>query len=92
MSLTKTTTASIKTDDSKGIVTVEYNTDTNQRLSTIKLTWLGNTISFASVLEYQTYLSQVIIPLTNLLNSSSGSGQGYAAVTNGTAGSDKIVD
>lgn len=92
MATTKVTTISIKTDDLKGSAISEFNATTNQKVGVIKMTFNGGVLTFPSVSEYQDFLSQIVIPLTNALNSTSGSGIGYTAATPGIAGSDKVID
>lgn len=92
MATTKTTSIIIKTDDLKGSAMSEFNAATNQKIGNIKLTFNGGILSFSSVSEYQAFLAQVIVPLTNALNSPSGTGIGYTAATTGVAGSDKVSD
>lgn len=92
MATTKTTSISIKTDDLKGSASAEYNASTNQKIGTIKMTFNGGVLTFPSVAEYQTFLTQVIMPLTNNLNSPSGTGIGFVAATAGVPGSDKVTD
>jgi hypothetical protein len=92
MTTTKTTSILIKTDDLKGSGAVEFDTATNLRVGNIKITFNGGALTFPSVLEYQTWLSQVVIPITNSLNSTSGAGIGYVAIVPGTQGSDKVTD
>ena len=92
MATVKTSTVLIKTDDSQGSGSVIYNTDSKLQQAPIKLTWNGGSVAFSTVLEYQTFISQVVIPLTNTLNSPSGAGSGYVAITPGVAGSDKVVN
>jgi hypothetical protein len=43
------------------------------------------------VSDYQDFITNVIIPLTNVINSPSGSGSGYVAMVVGVAGSDKVI-
>lgn len=92
MATTKTTSIIIKTDDLKGSAMSEFNAATNQKIGNIKITFNGGILSFSSVSEYQNFLAQVIVPLTNALNSPSGTGVGYVAATAGVAGSDKVSD
>lgn len=92
MTTTKTTSISIKTDDLKGSASAEFNATTNQKSGVIKVTFNGGVLTFPSVAEYNNFLAQVILPLTNTLNSPSGSGVGYVAASAGVAGSDKVTD
>lgn len=92
MTVTKTTSIAIKTDDLKGSGAAEFNAATLQRIGPIKTNWASTSLSFASVAEYQLFVDQIIIPLTNILNSTSGSGTNYDAIVPGTAGNDKVVD
>ena len=90
MTTVKTTSVLIKTDDSKGSGSVEYAVTTNLQEAPIKLQWAGSAITFNTVAEYQTFLLQVVIPMTDIINSPSGVGNGFVAASAGVAGSDKI--
>jgi hypothetical protein len=92
MITTKTTSIVIKTDDLKGSGTAEFDAATNLKVGTIKVTFNGGVLTFPSVLEYQTWLSQVVVPLTNALNSPSGLGIGFVPATVGVPGTDKVTD
>ncbi len=92
MATVKTTSVQIKTDDLKGCGSVEFNTDTKLQESPIKMTWGGSTLSFSTVSDYHAFLVQVVLPLTDTLNSPSGAGNGFIAASAGVAGSDKITN
>ena len=90
MTTVKTTSVLIKTDDSKGSGSVEYDATSHLQEAPIKLQWAGTAITFNTVAEYQNFLIQVIIPMTDVINSPSGVGSGFIASSAGVAGSDKI--
>ena len=90
MATVKTVSVLVKTSDSNGSGSLNYNESTHTQTAPIKLVWMGGSVSFNTVLEYQTFLSEVIIPITNIVNSPSGAGVGYIASTAGVAGSDKV--
>jgi len=82
----------IKSTDLKGSGFVEYDISSNLQIGPIQLKWNGSMLSFATVSEYQIFLTTVVIPLTNILWSVSGSGAGYVSATSGTPGSDKVTN
>lgn len=92
MATVKTTSVQIKTDDLKGCGSVEFNTDSKLQESPIKMSWAGSSLSFTTVSDYHNFLTQIIIPLTDTLNSPSGAGNGFVAASAGVAGSDKITN
>jgi hypothetical protein len=91
MTITKTENVFIPSSTSSGSGSVSYNTATSTHSGNITLKWLGGSLIFSSVSDYQDFITNVIIPLTNVINSPSGSGSGYVAMIPGVAGSDKVI-
>lgn len=92
MSVDKKETVSIRSTDTKGSAYVEYNIANNLQIGNIQVKWLGSTLSFATISEYKGFITDVMVPLTNILWSPSGVGTGYTPATVGTQGDDKIVN
>ena len=92
MAIVKTTSVIIKTDDQKGSGSVDFNADTKLQDGPIKLSWAGGVLSFLTVSDYTNFLTQVVLPITDTLNSTSGTGVGFVASTAGVAGSDKVIN
>jgi hypothetical protein len=90
MTITKTETVLIPSTNAEGSGSFQYDRSSLIHSGNIVVKWLGGTLSFATVAQYQDFVANVIIPMTNLINSVSGSGGGYAAMTGGTPGSDKV--
>ena len=90
MTITKYEYVNLQSSTSEGSGSLQYNISTTLQNGNIVLKWLGGTLSFATVASYNDFLLNVIIPLTNTINSPSGSGSGYVAMTPGVAGSDVV--
>ena len=91
MTITKIENVFIPSSTSAGSGSVNYNVVTSARSGNITLKWLGGSLNFSSVSDYQDFITNVIIPLTNIINSPSGTGSGYVAMVPGVAGSDKVI-
>ena len=91
MTVTKIANVSIPSSTNEGSGNVQYNESTMVHVGNITLRWLGGTLNFASVGDYTDFINNVVIPLTNIMNSPSGSGSGYVAMSVGVPGSDKVL-
>lgn len=91
MTTTKIERVCIPSSASQGSGNVEFDMTSLQHKGNIVFKWLGGTLSFSNVSDYMDFVNNVVIPLTNLLNSVSGTGSGYVATTPGVAGSDKVI-
>ncbi|MCI4437499.1 MAG: hypothetical protein JHC33_11890 [Ignisphaera sp.] len=76
MSINTTTNVSIKSADLKGAGSVEYNTITLLQTSPIVLRWAGNSLSFNTVAEFQSYINEVLFPTINTVFNTTGTGTG----------------
>ena len=83
---------SIQSFNTKAIGSITYDAATNKKAGTILVSYGAGSITFSTVADYLIFVNEVIIPMTNLTYSSSGSGVGYVAITPGTAGADAITD
>lgn len=92
MTTTKLESVTIKSSDSKGSGAVSYDKTTLIQSGNLKITFGAGVLNFATMAEYRIFVDEVVIPMTNTINSASGSGVGYAAVTPGTPGADKIIN
>ena len=90
MTTTKLTTVNIVSTTSQSTGSVVFNATTTQHQGNISLKFLSGCLNFANVSDYTDFVTTVIIPLTNTLNSPSGSGSGYVAMTPGVPGSDAV--
>lgn len=91
MATTKTERVCIPSSTNEGSGNIEFDMASLQHKGNITLRWLGGNLNFSSVSDYMDFITNVVIPLTNLMNSVSGAGSGYVATTSGTAGSDKVI-
>lgn len=87
-----TSTLSIASTNSKATASVSYNSSTRVKTTSITVAYSGSVLTFPTVTEYMTWLTEVVLPLTNSIHSVSEAGTGYAAATPGTAGDDSIGD
>lgn len=92
MTTVKTTSVQIKSSDTKGSGLLEYETATNKQLGVIRLTWNGGSVIFSTYADYHSFVSEIVIPVMDILNSPSGSGVGFIAASSGTAGVDKVIN
>ena len=92
MAITKLANVSIVSTTSEGSGNIQYNESTMLQSGNITLRWLGGTLTFATVADYTDFITTVIVPLTNTINSPSGSGSGYVAMSLGVPGRDKVVN
>ena len=76
MSINITTSVSVKSADLKGTGAVEYNATTLVQSSPIILRWAGNSLSFNTVAEFQSYINEVLFPTINKVFNTSGAGTG----------------
>lgn len=90
MTTTAISTITISSSDSKGSAVLQYNTSTLVQSSPIEITYIGNKIKFATVADFTLFMAEIIAPLSNKINSVSGAGAGYDAITLGTAGTDAV--
>ncbi|MCI4436109.1 MAG: hypothetical protein JHC33_04780 [Ignisphaera sp.] len=92
MTQTSINTTEFTSANTKAFGAVNYNELTNKKAGTIYLAYGPSGITFSTVTDYLIFVNEVVIPLTNKMNSASGSGIGYVAITPGTASSDAITD
>ena len=90
MTITKLEFVNLQSSTAEGSGSLQYNIATTRQNGNITLKWLGGTLTFATVASYNDFLVNVIIPLTNIINSPSGTGSGYVAMVPGVAGSDTV--
>ncbi len=91
MTATKTERVFIPSASSEGSGCVEFDMVSLTHKGNIVFKWLGGTLCFTSVSDYTDFVTNVVIPLTNTINSVSGAGSGYVAMMPGVAGSDKVI-
>jgi len=92
MTISKIEYVNIVSTTSEGFGGLQYDIITNKQQGNITLKWLGGSLSFSSVADYTDFINNVVIPLTNIVNSPSGSGSGFVAITQGVPGSDVITN
>lgn len=90
MTTTKVQNVTITASGSKGSATLAYNIATSMQDGVIELKWAGGSLKFSTVADYQQFLTELVKPATDIVNSPSGSGVGFVAMTIGTAGSDAV--
>lgn len=92
MTTTKITTVAIKSSDSNGSANLQYNQQTLVQSGTLILRWAGGSVQFSTVAEFNTFMSELAVPMLNTINSVSGTGVGYISASVGVAGSDKVTN
>lgn len=90
--MTKTIIGQItfSSSDSKGSAFTSYATATNTLNAPIQVTFGGQKLIFATAAEYLIFFTEVLVPLTDTLHSSSGTAQGFVAATSGAPGTDAL--
>ena len=91
MTTTKSVYVNITSTTSEGTGYLQYDQATLTQQGNITLKWLSGSLSFATVADFTDFINNVVIPLTNIMNSPSGSGSGYVAMSVGVPGSDKVL-
>jgi hypothetical protein len=76
--------------DSKGSAVASYVTATSTLNTPIQIAFSGQKLIFQTAADYLTFFTEVLLPLTDTLHSSSGTAQGFVAASSGTAGSDAL--
>lgn len=92
MTTVKTTSVLIKTDNLVGSGSLEYDATSMIQESPLKLTWSGGVLSFNTIAEYRSFITQVVLPMTDTVNSPSGVGNGFVVSSAGVAGSDTVTN
>ena len=76
MSINTITTTNIKSSDSKGGASIEYNAASRLQTAPITIRWAGNSLSFNSVVEFQNYVDEVLFPTISKVFNTDGLGTG----------------
>ena len=92
MTTTKSVYVNITSTTSEGTGYLQYDQATLTQQGNITLKWLSGSLSFATVADFTDFINNVVIPLTNTVNSTTGTGSGFVAVTPGVPGSDKVIN
>ena len=90
MTTTKTTHVAISTTNNIGSAALAYLDSTKQRTGNVVIRWQGSALTFASIADYELFVSQIVLPLTDTIHGPTGIG--FIASTAGTASDLKVID
>ena len=93
MAQTSFNSTTITSYNTKAIGSITYDEATFKKAGTVLVSYGASNITFTTIADYLIFVNEVIIPMTDMVHSASGSGIGFVAINPGVASSvDAITD